>query len=250
MLRRMKEFPQALKTWRAARRFSQLALAAEAEVSARHIAFLETGRARPSPEMVARLGDALDLPLDARNRMLAAAGFAPRYPARRWDDAAMAPVRAALAHLLRSNEPFPAFAVDRLWTVVRLNEPAARLFSPLGLAEGGSLLELMASETLPAFIENWPDVAHRAARRLHAESAAQGGLGALDRAAEVLARTPAPKQPPSGPATPVILRLGEARLSFHVVFAQFGAPEDLTLDDLKIELWLPADEATEAALRA
>ena len=111
----MTAFPQTLKTWRTTRRYSQLDLALEADVSARHISFLETGRARPSREMVARLGDALQLPLDARNRMLTSAGFAATYPGRDWQSADMAPIRQAVARTLENHMPYPGIAVDRLW---------------------------------------------------------------------------------------------------------------------------------------
>ena len=246
----MSDFPDALKGWRRTRRFSQLELAAEANVSARHIAFLETGRARPSPAMIGRLGEALQIPLAARNQMLTLAGFATRYPARQWDASEMAPIRAALEHTLEQHAPYPGIAIDRMWTVVRLNRPAQVLFGQLGMAEGSSMLDLMASDELPPLIENWPDVAHHAAQRLRTESAAQGGVAKLDRLAEKLAAVPGGSGKPIGPVTPTIYRTGTMRLSLFANIAQFGTPEDLALDDLKIELFFPADSETELALRA
>jgi len=246
----MSDFPDALKVWRRTRRFSQLELAAEANVSARHIAFLETGRARPSPAMIGRLGEALQIPLAARNQMLTLAGFATRYPARQWDVSEMAPIRAALEHTLEQHDPYPGIAIDRMWTVVRLNRPAQVLFGQLGMAEGSSMLDLMASDELPPLIENWPDVAHHAAQRLRTESAAQGGVAKLDRLAERLAAVPGGSGKPIGPVTPTIYRTGTMRLSLFAIIAQFGTPEDLALDDLKIELFFPADPETELALRA
>jgi len=246
----MSDFPDALKVWRRTRRFSQLELAAEANVSARHIAFLETGRARPSPAMIGRLGEALQIPLAARNQMLTLAGFATRYPARQWDVSEMAPIRAALEHTLEQHAPYPGIAIDRMWTVVRLNRPAQVLFGQLGMAEGSSMLDLMASDELPPLIENWPDVAHHAAQRLRTESAAQGGVAKLDRLAERLAAVPGGSGKPIGPVTPTIYRTGTMRLSLFAIIAQFGTPEDLALDDLKIELFFPADPETELALRA
>lgn len=246
----MSDFPDALKVWRRTRRFSQLELAAEANVSARHIAFLETGRARPSPAMIGRLGEALQIPLAARNQMLTLAGFATRYPARQWDASEMAPIRAALEHTLEQHAPYPGIAIDRMWTVVRLNRPAQVLFGQLGMAEGSSMLDLMASDELPPLIENWPDVAHHAAQRLRTESAAQGGVAKLDRLAERLAAVPGGSGKPIGPVTPTIYRTGTMRLSLFAIIAQFGTPEDLALDDLKIELFFPADSETELALRA
>ena len=245
----MTQFAEDLRTWRKARRFSQLDLACEAEVSSRHISFLETGRARPSPEMIARLGEALNLPLDAQNQMLVRAGFAPRYAKRQWDAAEMAPIRAALDFTLANHEPYPALAVDRLWTVLKLNRSAARLFSLVGLVEGASMLDLVSSGALEPFLENWPEVAHHAARRLRTESAAQGGIAELDAAASRLAEAPPMKSGPIGPVTPAIYKAGEARLSLFSTIAQFGAPEDLTLDDMRIELFFPADDATADLLR-
>lgn len=246
----MTQFPDTLKTWRKARRFSQLDLALEADVSSRHISFLETGRAQPSRDMVARLGDALNLPLETRNQMLTHAGFAVRYPGRSWDEEEMAPIRAALDHTLTQHAPYPAFAVDRLWTIVRMNKPAEQLFGMLQIAEGSSLLELITSDTLPMFIENWPEVAHHAAQRLRTESAAQGGVSELDDAANLLAAVSGGSDDPPGPIIPTIYKAGDLRLSLFSTIAQFGTPVDLTLDDLKIELFFPADDATEQTLRA
>ena len=246
----MTEFPSTLKTWRAARRMSQLQLAVEAEVSSRHISFLETGRARPSREMVGRLGEALQLPLDARNQMLVTAGFAPRYQQRRWQADEMAPVREAVAHMLNNHAPYPGLAVDRLWSVLRMNASARLLYGPLGLTEGSSLLDLLVSDHLPDVIENWPEVAHHAARRLRIESAAQGGVARLDAVAEHLAQVPLPADRSLAPVVPTILRAGGMRLALFATIAQFGTPEDLLLDDLKVELYFPADSESGEALRA
>ena len=249
MLAVMSPFQKILKDWRGVRRFSQLALATEAGVSLRHLSFLETGRSRPSPAMVGRLGDALQMPLTARNQMLVAAGFAARHESRCWDDAEMEPVRRALEHTLASHAPYPALALDRLWSVVRLNAPARALFAPLGVDEGDSLLDLLASDALPPLIENWPEVAHHAARRLRTESAAAGGITELDELADHLHAVPHVVGQPLGPVVPTIYRLGQVRLSLFATIAQFGTPEDLILDDLKIEMYFPADTATDRALR-
>lgn len=245
----MADFADTLREWRRARRFSQLELATEANVSARHIAFLETGRARPSPAMIGRLGEALQLPLAARNQMLTVAGFATRYPAREWNASEMAPIRAAVEYTLAQHAPYPGIAIDRMWTVLRLNRPAQVLFGQLGMVEGDSMLDLMASDRLPPVVENWPDVAHHAALRLRTESAAQGGVARLDRLAETLAAVPGEGAKRAGPVTPTIYKAGSVRLSLFAIIAQFGTPEDLTLDDLKLELFYPADAETERALR-
>ncbi len=242
-------FSETLKSWRRARRLSQLDLALEANVSARHISFLETGRARPSREMIARLGEALHLPLAARNQMLTHAGFAARYPGRDWGAEDMAPIRVAIDHTLARHAPYPGLAVDRLWTVLRMNEPARALFGLIGLVEGASLLELMRSDALPPLVENWPDVAHHVSLRLRTESAAQGGIPALDRVADHLATVPGASERAVGPVVPTIYRAGPTRLALFSTIAQFGTPEDLTLDDLRIELFFPADPETDKTLR-
>jgi transcriptional regulator with XRE-family HTH domain len=255
----MTAFAQSLKAWRSLRRFSQLDLALEAGVSARHLSFLETGRARPSREAVGRLGEALSLPLDARNQLLVQAGFAPRYPARRLDSAAMAPIRQAVEHLLAVHMPWPALALDRLWRVVRMNPAAQVLFAALGVGEGDSLLDLMMSPQLPALVENWPEVARHSALRLRTESIAQGGVPELDRACQVLSEAAAAaakprggiaSDPAPGAVVPTILQLGGQRLALFATIAQFGTPEDVTLDDLKIELYFPLDDASASVLRA
>lgn len=242
----MTAFPETLKSWRKAKRFSQLDLAIEADVSSRHISFLETGRARPSREMIGRLGDALHLPLSARNQMLTLAGFAARYRGRAWNDEEMAPIRSAVDHMLANHAPYPALAIDRLWTIVRMNAPAAFLFGQFGAEEGDSLLDLLTSAELPGVVENWQEVAHHVAQRLRTESAAQGGVEALDQAANQLGRVPQGERATSLPIVPTILRTGDQRLSMFSTIAQFGTPEDLTLDDLRIEFYFPTDAATRA----
>lgn len=249
----MVNFGDTLRTWRKARRLNQLQLALDAEVSSRHISFLESARARPSREMIGRLGDAMDLPLQARNLMLTQAGFATRYPGRRWEAGEMAPIRAAVEHMLAAHAPFPALAIDGIWRVMRLNGPAATLFGRLGVGEGASLLDLLLSPDLPPLIENWPEVAYHAARRLRTESAARGGVDRLDRVAERLAGVASSggvDGTGGGPVVPTIFRLGATRLALFATIAQFGTPEDLLIDELKVEMYFPADDPSSRALRA
>ncbi|NRB03711.1 MAG: helix-turn-helix transcriptional regulator [Rhodobacteraceae bacterium] len=244
----MNQFPETLKTWRKARRFSQLDLAVEADVSSRHISFLETGRAKPSRDMIARLSDALDLPLASRNQMLNHAGFAVQYHKRDWDDQEMALIRVAVDHMLKQHAPFPAIAVDRMWTIFKMNGPAKRLFGLLDVSEGCSMLDLLTSGTLPSFVENWPDVAHHMAKRLRTESVAQGGVDAFDRTADYLSAVTHYVELPTCPVVPTIYKAGDLRLSLFSTIAQFGTALDLTLDDLKFELFFPADEDTKQVL--
>jgi len=245
----MTPFPDLLRHWRGQRRLSQLQLSLEAEVSARHISFLETGRAQPSRDMIARLGDALAMPFEARNQMLTSVGFSPKYAARNWDDADMAPVRRAVEWTLDRHAPFPGMAIDRFWTIRRLNAPARTLFSALGLSEGASLLALLQGPRMPQFIENWPEVAHHSVQRLRSESAAAAGIPEFEAAITHL--TPfADQGQVNAPAVPTVFRMGDTRIALFGTIAQFGTSADQTIEDLKIELFFPADEASEALLKA
>ena len=134
MLCLMTPYPDMLKEWRKRRRLSQLDLAMEAEVSARHISFLETGRARPSRQMVLQLCAELGVPHAERNQMLTAAGLAPAYRRRDIDEAEMVPVRDAVNWILTRHNPYPAFAIDRYWNLVEINQTAAMLLAGVGLA--------------------------------------------------------------------------------------------------------------------
>jgi len=244
----MSDFPTLLRAWRKTRRFSQLALALEADLSARHLSFLETGRARPSAGMVGRLCDVLAVPPAERNMMLSRAGFAPQHTERAWTAPDMAPVRAALDHMLDRHAPYPGMAVDRLWRLVRMNDPALRLFGPLGLAEGTCLLDALCSGDMAPFIENWDEVRHHSAIRLRTESAALGGVAELDAAAATLDPGGLPPAV-DRPVIPAVYVAGGVRLSLFGMITQFGTPHDIALHDLKVELFFPADAETEAALR-
>lgn len=245
----MTQFAEALKSWRKARRYSQLELAVEADVSSRHLSFLETGRANPSREMIGRLGDALALPLAVRNQLLAQAGFAARYPQRNWNSEEMTPIREAVDYTLHRHAPYPAIAVDRYWTILQLNGPAAHLFGLMGAREGTCIIDIMLDPMVQSMIENWPEVAHHMANRLRVESAACGGDERLDRAIDALSDMPHPVHLPHAPVIPTVYRAGDLRLSLFSTIAQFGTPEDLALDDLKIELFFPSDDVTSEALR-
>lgn len=246
----MTDFSATLRTWRKARRFSQLDLAGEANVSARHISFLETGRAQPSRAMIGQLSAALTLPLDAQNQMLTHAGFAARYPGRAWQDTEMAPIRAAVSHMLESHDPYPGLALDRLWRIVQMNDAATRLYGLFGVKTGDSLLDLMLSPDIPPLIENWAEVAHHVRLRLRTESAAQGGVAAFDRVADHLGLSAAPRTDMRSPVVPTIFKVGPQRLSLFATLAQFGTPEDVALEELKVELYFPADEVTRQTLTA
>ncbi len=246
----MTDFTETLKTWRKMRRYSQLDLAAEANISGRHLSFLETGRARPSRGMVLRLSEALQMPLDASNRFLTQAGFAAEYGDHEWSDDQMVPIRHAVERTLSKHMPYPGLALDRMWRIVQANKTAAGLFGQFGIGVGDSLIDLMVSGTLPDIVENWPVVAQAAAARLRVESLAQGGVAEFDRASAYLAQFGTQTERAKSPVIPTIVNFAGQRLSMFSTIAQIGTPEDVMLDDFKIELYFPMDDETATAFEA
>lgn len=245
---------ELLRQWRQRRRLSQLDLAGGAGVSARHLSFVETGRARPSREMVLLLAEQLEVPLGARNELLAAAGFAPVYRRRDLGDPDMAAVRAALDVVLAAYEPFPALVVDRSWSLVAANGALAGLLdgvAPHLLEPPVNVLRLsLHPDGLAPRILNLPQwrrhVLHRLGREAHLGG--DPGLAALHR--ELLALPGGlDRAPPNGIVVPLRLRTGDAVLSFLGTVTTFGTAVDLTAAELSIEAFLPADDATAAALR-
>lgn len=248
-------FGTMLKDWRTQRRLSQLALGLDANVSARHISFLETGRAKPSRAMVLQLCEVLEAPRSTRNSLLNAAGFAPAYRQRELDEADMAQVRAAVDWTLARHDPYPAFALDRHWTLIKANRSAGTLLSSIDVAEGDSLLSFMADVgKMTAMFENWQEVAQHMLARLRTESGHLGGDEILDRASERLTEALGDEQPDPGGVLPAVVparyRAGEGTLSLFSTIAQFGTAEDIALAELKIELLFPADETTRQMLLA
>jgi transcriptional regulator with XRE-family HTH domain len=247
-------FGPLLKTWRERRRFSQLDLAHVADVSARHISFMEQGRAHPSRAMVLRLTRHLDVPLAERNTMLTAAGFSSHFKARPARGAELAPVHAAIERLLARHLPYPAFALDRHWRVVHANATASALFSAFALTPDQPLFTLLTDPARAAAFENLAELRGHMAQRLRTESAHLGGDATLD--AAVVALMDGLDEADAADATPgtatiaTRLRFGEQRLALIGMVAQFGSTDDIALADLKIELLFPADDATRAWLDA
>lgn len=245
-------FAQLLKTWRERRRFSQLELGLAADVSARHLSFLEQGRAQPSRAMVLRLARHLDVPLAARNGMLNAAGFSGHYRARKLGSTEMASIRAAVDRLLAGHTPFPAFALDRHWRVVQMNPPAAALFATFGVGVGDSLLDVFLDPSRLALFENAEELAHHLVTRLRTESTHFGGDDVLDSAAARLAAQ-LPEETSIARSRATIgarIEVAGHALSFFTVVAGFGSTEDIALAELKIELMFPADQDTRRWLEA
>lgn len=234
---------------------SQLQLAVEAEVSSRHISFLESGRAGPSREMVLHLSEILEVPHANRNDLLHAAGFAPQYARSALSDAHMNTVSAAMEMLLAQHNPYPAVILDKLWHLVDLNDTAAQLFAAAGLARGDSLLDWTADTSAARqVIANWAEVGYHTLIRLRNESRAQGGVAALDEAAARLASDADIQafrpEPSLSPILKTIYRAGSMEIALFSTYATFGGAEDLAISDLKIELMFPATPEAEAILRA
>lgn len=251
----MTEFGSQLKNWRSARHMSQLQLALEADVSSRHISFLESGRAGPSRDMILHLSDILDVPPANRNELLNAAGFAAQYRRSDLSEPHMKAVSNAMTMMLSQHNPFPAVIMDKYWRIVDLNDTGAKLFAGAGLTKGDSLLEWTANTTVARdVIENWAEVGYHVLVRLRNESRAQGGVAELDKAAAALAEDPEVKtyrpEPTLSPVVSTIYRAGPMRLALISTYAAFGSAEDLAISDLKIELMFPADAQAEAILRA
>lgn len=254
---------ELLRGWRQRRRLSQLELSVEAEVSARHLSFVETGRSRPSRELLLHLAEHLDVPLRERNALLLAAGYAPAYRARPLEDADMDPVRDALDVILRGHEPYPAVIVDGRWDLVTANAPALALFTTDVAAE---LLEPAINvyrlglhpQGLAPRVLNMPEYSAHLIARLQRQVAVTGDpelTALLDEVRgypEVV--TPASSvavEPSAMLFLPMRLSDGEGgELSLFSTIATFGTALDITVAEMSIEAFFPADAASRAALRS
>ncbi|MBV2363167.1 helix-turn-helix transcriptional regulator [Streptomonospora sp. NEAU-YY374] len=249
-----------LRQWRERRRISQLDLSIAADISARHLSFVETGRSRPSRQMVLRLSACMDVPLRERNHLLLAAGYAPVYSAQPLEGASMAPVREALGVILKGHEPSPAVVVDRAWTLLEANASTALLLegvAPELLEPPVNVLRLsLHPRGVAPRIANLGEWRAHLLHRLHRQIDHTGDedLRALYRE---LAGYPGaePEAPVEAPAAgevalPLRLRTRGRELRFLSTVATFGTPLDVTVSELVIESFFPADEATAAALRA
>jgi transcriptional regulator with XRE-family HTH domain len=261
----METFGPQLRAWRMARRVSQEQLAARAGVSARHLSFVENGRSQPSREIVLALAGALDVPLRERNTLLTAAGFAAAYRASPLDGDELAHLRHAVDRVLHQQEPYGAAVVDGHWNVVRMNQGATRLvarFPPMsaaGMAAARNLvLGTMHPEALRPYIVNWEEVAGHLVARLHREVAARPTDEPLARLlASVLAqpgvptewRVPAPGRS-AAPFLALHLRNAELELRLFTMLTSIGTPLDVTAEEIHIESYFPADDATDAILRS
>jgi transcriptional regulator with XRE-family HTH domain len=251
-----------LQFWRRARQMSQLALAHEASVSPRHVCFLETGRAKPSREMVLLLADALQVPLRERNALLLAAGFAPLFRESSLDDSSLEPVRLAIDAIMAQQEPFPAVVMNRRWDIVATNGSARRFFGWLldgsDTAPPTNVLRMMFDPRwIRPYVENWDAVAETLVRRVHRE--AVGGVldeGMVALMKEILSYPGVPRRwqtpdlsTPLVPVIPVRFAKDGRAFSFFSTVTVIGTPQDVTLQELRIECFFPADASTTEASR-
>jgi transcriptional regulator with XRE-family HTH domain len=249
-----------LRDWRRRRRRSQMDLALDAGVSARHVSFVESGRSRPSAEMVVRLAEQLEVPLRDRNELLLAAGYAPLYGERPLDDPDMAPVREALELVLRGHEPYPAAVVDRWWEMVAAN-------SAIALLTEGVAAELLAPpvnvmrvalhpEGMAPRIVNFAEWRAHLLERLRHQASVTGDA-ALAALYEEVSGYPGPPDADAHHGVggevfvPLVFRAADGReLRFFSTVATFGTAVDITVAELAIESFFPADSATAEALRS
>lgn len=246
-------FGQMLRAWRRRRRLTQLGLSVAADVSTRHLSFLENDKATPSRQMVLDLSEHLDVPLRERNHLLTAAGFAPLYPQRPLDDPEMSAVKTALDQVLQGHEPYPAIAVDRYWNILAMNAPAA-LFAQdvddevLGPPINAYRIGLHPHGMAPR-IRNFAEFAHHLLARLRHDVtiSADPELAALLDEVESypnVRELPRITVDPGSVVVPIRLRHPQGELALFTTIATFGTPTDITVDELALETFFPADTNT------
>jgi transcriptional regulator with XRE-family HTH domain len=251
------QFSSLLKHWRSVRRLTQIELAVDANVSARHVCFLETGKSQPSREMVQLLGSALDLPLEERNALHVAAGFVPPYGDKGLAADNLQPVQQALDFILRQQEPYPGIVVDGHWDVRMRNQASARLLKTFrdsyqmesSIADN-AMHVVFHPRGLRQFIVNWDEFAGQMIQILHRD-VAQGSRAAARLFDEIMAYPGLPAEwrlprhsSASSPVMVMHLAKGDFRLAFFSTFTTLAMPTDAALQQIKIECFFPADDAT------
>jgi transcriptional regulator with XRE-family HTH domain len=258
---RSRNFAALLRWWRAQRGLSQLALAHRANISQRHLSFLELGRAKPSRDMVEQIAEALNVPLRQHNSMLVAAGFAPEWKETDLGAPELAGVNSALSYIMAQQEPYPAVVVDRHWNLLRANSGAARLVEflvgPLTRGANVNLADaLVAPGLLKPYLTNWPEVVRYFIHAVEADAAADGTeetmavLARLRGYAGVSEATAKALEVPSAPILPMHFCKGDTTLRLFTTIATLGTPQDITLQELRIESFFPMDNDTANVLRA
>src|SRR5882757_2237320 len=246
-----------LRGWRQRRHLSQLDLAVDAEISARHLSFVETGRSAPSRDMVLKLAERLDVPLRERNVLLVAAGFAPAFPQRQLDDPVLRSAREAINLVLKAHEPNPALAYDRHYNLVSANRMVAPLLEGVPerlLGQPFNILRLaFHPEGLAPRTVNLPEWAAHLLERLHRQCEATADPELLklyhDLKSYPIPARSAPITPDNNVALPFKLRLNGEVLSFISTTMVFGTPVDITLQELALETFFPADDLTAERMR-
>jgi transcriptional regulator with XRE-family HTH domain len=247
-----------LREWRQRRRLSQLELALDSGVSTRHLSFVETGRSRPSAELLLHLAEQLEVPLRDRNHLLLAAGYAPAYAQRDLDEPDMGPVREAIDQVLRGHEPYPALVVDAHWGLVAANRALALLTEGVAahlLEPPVNVLRLsLHPDGLAPRIANLHQWRAHLLERLARDAVASGDPALAALRDELAAYPDGPPGPPVDPAfadvaVPLRLRHGERELAFISTRTTFGTAVDVTVAELSIESFFPADRQTAEAMR-
>ncbi|HMO75531.1 MAG TPA: helix-turn-helix transcriptional regulator [Sphingopyxis sp.] len=248
---------EQLREWRTRRRMSQMDLALDTEISTRHLSFIETGRSRPSAAMIQRIADCLEVPHRARNALLLAAGHAPDYQERPLDSPEMAGMKAIVDHVLKGHEPYPALAVDRHWNMVAANDAIAILteqVSPALLAPPVNVLRIaLHPDGLAPQIVNHGEWRAHILHRLdeQVQASADAGLAALrdELAGYAMEANDNRAAAANGIAVPLVLHTIAGRISFVSTVTIFGTPVDITLSELAIEAFFPADAESAALLQ-
>ena len=249
-------FGALLRRRRTERGLSQLELSHVCRISTLHLSFLEAGRARPSREMILHLADGLFLSFAAQNELLHAGGFTPAYPASPLESAALAPFLEALRETMRRHSPNPALICDRRWRLLEANASARYLFEQLqsGREENNLIRLLTDSPEAAERVANLPDVLAELSARIRLELLGAGGDEELEDLAQrleiALAQHPRPPISLRSPLTPLILNAPSGKLSLMSLIAHFGTGEDVTVRDLRLELFFPTDDATREAFLA
>jgi transcriptional regulator with XRE-family HTH domain len=251
-----------LREWRTLRRFSQLDLALDAGISTRHLSCVETGKAQPSRDVLARIADALGMPLRERNALLTAAGYAQKYPETALGTPQLERVGRAIAFILDQQEPYPAFVLNRRWDVLMANRAAMRVngFVMRGRpsAHANMIRQIFDPADLRAAVVNWDEVAGDLIRHLHdAVAAAPSDAAARALLDEVLAYPGVPARwrmrdlgTAPTPLLTTVLRRDDQELRFFSTITTFGTPRDVTIDELHIECCFPTDDTTMELCRA
>ncbi|WP_193187246.1 helix-turn-helix domain-containing protein [Nisaea sediminum] len=250
---------QQLRDWRRRRRLSQLDLALEADISSKHLSFVETGRARPSREMILLLCERLAVPPREQNLLLLAGGYAPHFPARTLDDPSLAAARKAVEQVLSGHEPYPAVAVDRHWSLVSANRmipPLLDGISPALLEPPVNVLRIaLHPDGLAPRIRNLAEWRHHLLHRLRQQIEVSADAGLIELLQELESYPFRRSGPPEhqadygGVFVPLELDTPVGTLSMFSTITVFGTPIDITLSELAIEAFFPADEHTADLLR-